>query len=205
MLVTPAGMTRDEFRAMGTTIVLLLPAKQAQTASGAIHQLFTTWEQTLSRFLPDSELSQLNRHTGTPVIVSHFLFTVLQTALAAAEETGGLYDPTLLHQLIHAGYDRSFDELPEQQPEVSDPSASIQPGGGWRSICLDPHLRSVTLPAGIGIDFGEIAKGMAVDAALVQLQNLQVESALVNAGGDLAVLGLPPGYTSWPLRYRGER
>jgi FAD:protein FMN transferase len=200
-LVIPPGMVLDEFRAMGTTVQLLLPGEQAGAGASVVRELFAGWEQTLSRFRADSELMQLNRQAGTSVIVSSLLFRVLQTALAAAGETDGLYDPTLLNQLVQAGYDRSFDEIPSQQPASS---VEPRPGGGWREIQVDPHLRGVTLPPGIGVDFGGIAKGMAVDAALTSLQQLSIETALVNAGGDLAVLGLPGDYTSWPIAIQGR-
>jgi thiamine biosynthesis lipoprotein len=80
--------------------------------------------------------------------------------------------------------------------------ALVWPGGGWRGIVLDPERRHITLPRGVGLDLGGIAKGMAVDAALEHLQTLGIDTALVNAGGDLAVRGLPPGgeAESWPIR-----
>jgi thiamine biosynthesis lipoprotein len=40
---------------------------------------------------------------------------------------------------------------------------------------------------------------MAVDAALELLSALGAEAALVSAGGDLAVRGLPPGRRAWPI------
>ena len=202
MFITPDGMMRDEFRAMGTTIDLLLPDKQAQEAARVVRNLFATWEETLSRFLPTSELSRLNQRSGTSVMVSTLLFDVLQTALAAAQQTDGLYDPTLLQQLLRAGYDRSFDVLPADQPERE---GTVEPGGAWRDIQLDPTLRLVTLPAGVGLDFGGIAKGMAVDAAIASLKQLSLDTALVNAGGDLAVMGLPDGYTAWPIAIQGQK
>jgi thiamine biosynthesis lipoprotein len=186
---------------MGTTVQILLPSAQADGGAEAVHRLFEQWEQTLSRFRADSELMQLNRQMGQPVIVSPLLFQVLQTALAAAYETEGLYDPTLFYQLHQIGYDRSFDELPRQQAE---PDQEARPAGKWRQIALNPHLRSVTLPEGCGLDFGGIAKGMAVDAALALLQSMAINTALVNAGGDLAVTGLPEGYVDWPIAIQGK-
>ena len=62
----------------------------------------------------------------------------------------------------------------------------------------------MTLPAGIKLDFGGIAKGMAVDAALASLRQSGVSPALVNAGGDLAVLGLPPDAEQWPIAVPGR-
>src|SRR5579883_970631 len=92
----PTGMGREQFHAMGTTITLLLPERKVETGSRLVRGLFMEWELTLSRFLPESELSRLNRHPGEPVMVSELLYRVTAKALAAARATAGLYDPTML-------------------------------------------------------------------------------------------------------------
>jgi len=197
----PIGMSRTQFRAMGTTISLLLPEAQSQLGTQIVQDLFSLWEQTLSRFLPESELSRLNAVSGKPVVVSDLLYVVLETALVAAQTTQGVYDPTLLRQMVQVGYDRTFDEIASVQPATS---ITISPGGGWRQIRLEADERRVTLPLGIGLDFGGIAKGMAVDAALNSLREAGIEIALVNAGGDLAVLGFPPETEQWPIAVPGK-
>jgi len=194
-------MRREEFRAMGTTISMLLPESQVEMGAQIVRTLFSEWEQTLSRFLPESELSQLNQQAGTPVAVSDLLYYVLATALTAAQATEGVYDPALLDQLIQLGYDRTFDDLPTVR---FDPIIPGEPGGRWRGIKVDPIRRQVTLPSGIKLDFGGIAKGMAVDAALEGLHQNGINSALVNAGGDLAVLGLPSIADQWPVAVPGR-
>ncbi len=195
-LAVPAGMCRERFRAMGTTVSLLLPTPQAGAGCRAVQTLFAEWESALSRFRPDSELSRLNARAGRPVGVSPLLYRVVAAALDAARATEGLFDPTLLRQVVILGYDRSFEVLPAVQP----PSLrSAGPGGGWRSVALDPDRCAVTLPRGCGLDLGGIAKGLAVDAALSRLQEIGVETALVNAGGDLAVYGRPPDGAPWPV------
>ena len=198
---TPPDMRREEFRAMGTTTSMLLPERAGRMGAQIVRTLFSEWEQTLSRFLPESELSQLNQQAGTPVAVSDLLYDVLATALTAAQATEGVYDPALLDQLIQLGYDRTFDDLPKVR---FDPIIPGEPGGRWRGIKVDPIRRSVTLPSGIKLDFGGIAKGMAVDAALERLHQNGINSALVNAGGDLAVLGLPHIADQWPVAVPGR-
>src|SRR5438105_3416035 len=205
---TPTGMRREEFRAMGTTISLLLPENQAELGLQLVRTLFTEWEQTLSRFLPDSELSQLNEHAGTATAVSDLLYSVLATALTAAQATQGVYDPALLDQLVRVGYDRTFDDLKAvqtPQPAGFDLIMPGEPGGRWRGIKVDPIRRQVMLPAGIKLDFGGIAKGMAVDASLENLHQNGISSALVNAGGDLSVLGLPPSDDQWIVAVPGQK
>ncbi len=200
---TPQGMKREQFHAMGTTISLLLQEMQSDLARASVQTLFAKWEQTLSRFLPESELSQLNQHTGESVAVSDVLWNVLTTALVAARATRGIFDPTMLKQLILLGYDRSFDILP---PLLVASTSSVMAGAGgkWQGIRLDHKKREVMLPEGVTLDFGGIAKGMAVDAALIKLHKIGVRTALINAGGDLAVIGLPPTMEHWPVAVQGK-
>ncbi|GAC1457784.1 MAG: FAD:protein FMN transferase [Ktedonobacterales bacterium] len=190
---------------MGTSVMVLLPAPQAVTGAATVRALFAEWELRLSRFLPRSELSRLNRRAGESVRVSDLLYRVLTTALAAAQATEGLYDPTLLRHIEAAGYDRSFDEMSSPVSLTpAPPHAPHAPSGGWRQIRVDRAERRVMLPPGVGLDFGGIAKGMAVDAAIERLRQLGVRTALVNAGGDLAVLGRPPHMEDWPIAVAGR-
>jgi FAD:protein FMN transferase len=196
-LLTPGGMTRHVFGAMGTTVSLLLPADRAAEAT-RIERLVATWEATCTRFDPRSELSQLNAAGGESRVVSELLFKVLWIARRAAQATDGLFDPTLLRSLEAIGYDQDFASL------VGGPAASpwrgpIPATGGWRGLALDPGRRTAQLPVGVGLDLGGLAKGMAVDAAIADLAARDVAVAAVDAGGDLAVLGLPPGTEAWPV------
>ncbi len=186
---------------MGTTISLLLAESQAEQGTQIVRDLFAEWEQALSRFMADSELSRLNQSAGTPVAVSDLLYSVLATALTAARATEGVYDPAMLEQLEKIGYDRTFDDI---RASDFDPIIPGEPGGRWRGIKVNPIYREVTLPSGVKLDFGGIAKGMAVDAALERLDEYNISAALVNAGGDLAVLGHPPTGDVWAIAVPGR-
>jgi FAD:protein FMN transferase len=199
-LTVPAAMRRHEFAAMGTTVTVATEAAPAARAGDEVQRLFAEWERRLSRFQPDSELSRLNARSGQPVVVSKLLFGVLSAAVRAAHATAGLYDPTLLRALEHLGYDRSFERLADRTPAAPGEAPA---GGGWRRVVLDSRTRTVTLPAGVGVDLGGIAKGMAVDAAVDRLRTLGVRAAMVSAGGDLRVRGLPPGLDCWPIAVDG--
>jgi len=98
---------------MGTDaeVIVVASAEQApalvQRARARIEQL----EQRWSRFLPDSEVSLLNRGAGTTVRVSDDTVELVRLAIAAWRLSGGSVDPTVLGAVIRSGYDRSFDEL----------------------------------------------------------------------------------------------
>jgi thiamine biosynthesis lipoprotein len=62
---------------------------------------------------------------------------------------------------------------------------------GQRIYELDAGARVRKLAAG-WVDLGGIAKGYAVDLAIAALQQHGVDSACVNAGGDLRAIGVAP-------------
>ena len=145
-------------------------------------------------------MSRLNQQSGTAVPVSDRLWDVLTTALAAARAANGSYDPTLGRGMLEIGYDRTFSEIAGLT--LTAPGQAPLLGGDWRGIRLDTTQRTVTLPKGALLDFGGIAKGMAVDAAVAALTRLGIGPALVNAGGDLATAGAPPD-GAWSLAVPG--
>jgi len=184
---------------MGTDVLVLAPAGRAVRAARLVEELFEEWEAALSRFRPESELSRLNASAGLEVRVGPIVLAAVEAALDAARATAGLFDPTLLPDLVRVGYDRSFDEM----GEPDSPAARPRGGGDWREIHVDRGRRTVRLPAGCGLDLGGVAKGMAVDAAIELLTATGLESALVDAGGDLRVHGLPPGGAAWHVGVAG--
>lgn len=188
-------MHSHRFAAMGSEAHVLLPASR-RDAVPAVRELFAEWEAKLSRFMPESELSQLNRRAGERVGVDRVVFDVVAASVAAARETAGIFDPTLLRQLVRVGYAQPFAQRP---PTLAPPRGAPTQGGHWREIELDAAARTVRLPEACSLDLGGIAKGMTVDAALELLKRYGVTSALVGAGGDLAVLGLPPAADAWPV------
>jgi thiamine biosynthesis lipoprotein len=109
-----AGTFCDCFPAMGGAVEVVLPAGDAARATRAVRRIrrtFARHEAVLSRFRSESELCALNRSGGRPFVASPLLFAAVGAALAAAEASGGLYDPTILPELEAAGYDRTFAQL----------------------------------------------------------------------------------------------
>jgi thiamine biosynthesis lipoprotein len=184
------------FRAMGTEVGLWLWTDNEQVARQALtqsEQFFTRTEAQLSRFKPDSELSRLNRSAGRPFTVSPLLFELIEAALAWRDRTNGIFDPTILNALIGYGYDRSFEELIE--PSEAGASTAPLPAIVRAPLTLNPANRGITLPVGIRLDLGGIAKGWTVQQVATRLG--QLGPALVDAGGDITCVGAPPTGSPW--------
>jgi thiamine biosynthesis lipoprotein len=196
-------MLKTEFRAMGCAMAVLLDCETPQ-AVRAIRQVpdwFEEWEQAFSRFRPDSELNDLNAASGIPFAASPDLWDVVQAALRAARWTDGLVVPTVRNSLERAGYDRSFDLLHTNRSGRQAPTASIDPSGRldglseWRNIRLNENQFTITLPPGVRLDLGGIAKGWSAWQAMLRLE--EFGPALVDAGGDIAVSGLQASGLPW--------
>jgi thiamine biosynthesis lipoprotein len=172
-------MHRHSFRAMGTEVELFLVGEGVGALEAAEHE-FHRLEALLSRFLPDSELSQLNRRGRLEA--SDDLLEVVTLALAARRRTSGRFDPTVHDALVAAGYDRSFEALAAEGPSLSQFDGRC--GGG-----VTISDRTIELELGVHLDLGGIGKGYAVDRATAILA--REGPALVNAGGDIAAHSQP--------------
>ena len=105
---------RLEFRAMGCEMLAVVDRESTPSLLAKVPEWFEEWEQVLSRFRYDSELTRLNQIHERPVQVSETLWDVLQAARNAEQMTDGLVTPTLLDAIVEAGYDRPFEVLPHQ-------------------------------------------------------------------------------------------
>lgn len=190
-----------DFRAMGCQMLAILdaPVPRARPKLAHVPEWFESWEQSLSRFRESSELSQLNRSQGVPVEVSQTLWSVLQAALRAEEQSGGLVTPAVLEALEQAGYDRSFDTLErrEERPNGKLLAEAAPPAIALSQVKFEPDSRSVRLPLGLRLDFGGVAKGWAAQQAMQRLS--PYGPALVDAGGDIAISGLQADGSPWVI------
>jgi len=192
------------FRSMGTRVTVIAPERSSASAVGRaarrIERIFAREDERFSRFRPDSELTTVNDRAGTWVRVSEPFARLTERALRAAEETDGLFDPTVLRALKAAGYDRDFDEVlgrgEAEDAELEEIRRDFRKlmierstaCGAWREIELDGDR--IRLPEGAELDFGGIAKGWTVDLAAASVRDLPW--AIVDAGGDLLLVGDVP-------------
>ena len=149
-------------------------------------------ERRWSRFLPDSEISALNRAAGRPVSVSAETRELVKHALEAWRVTGGVYDPTVLGDLLRAGYDRSFEDI--EPREGVDVSSLVSGADGIR---IEGDV--ISLAQNTGFDPGGIGKGLAADFVVQELRDAGADGVCVNIGGDVRVAGAPPDGDAWTI------
>ena len=140
-----------------------------------IQALFAERDAVFSRFRTESELNAVNAGRGAR-FVSPLFARMVEAALRAREQTGGVVDPTLGAAIEAAGYDRDFAAL-----EPSDEPAGAAPAAGH----IELYGRVLVLGRGVQLDLNGVVKAVAVDDALRLLSG----PGFVSAGGDLATRG----------------
>jgi len=163
------------FRAMGTDVrVVVNPGEAVERCGARVRAWFETVEVAASRFRDDSELNRLAR--DPEVQPSDVLAALHRQAAVVFRVTEGLVTPYTRVALEQAGYGKSFEQIGE--------------GGS-------PPLQEGRARTFWGeLDFGGIGKGWAVGRALALIED-QCEGALIDAGGDVGVVGRAKGDGIW--------
>jgi thiamine biosynthesis lipoprotein len=200
-------MDRHSFRAMNTDVQLTMERTLLEVSKRTAMELFQYFEQLLSRFRPNSELSRLNACQQPAFAAGEDLFAAVEASLWAAQQTAGIYDPTILAYLEEAGYDRTFEAVDERRPlgEAAEvyltapmqAGEQVLSGTDYRHVGLDPFTHMIVRPAGLRIDLGGMGKGWTVDRTADVL--CEKGAFLLNAGGDLYAYGTPGTERGWEV------
>jgi len=180
------------FRAMGSDAEVIVVGADRSVLGDAVGEIGRL-EQLWSRFVAGSEVTALNRRAGHPVIVDPATLLLVERAVAAWRITGGGFDPTVLGDVLRAGYADSFDD----PPGVEWANGSSDLVIACSDIEIDAPNRTVTVPRRSGFDPGGIGKGLAADIVATRAMAAGAAGVCVNLGGDLRVEGIAPGGEPW--------
>src|SRR3984893_9515892 len=147
----------------------------------------------LTRFSPDSELSQFNASTGNWRDISPELESLLRESMRAFETSSGLVNVAVLRSIEAVGYTLP---LSEGQPVATTlRAAALAP----LPDVLTVRPGAARLEPGAGIDLGGIAKGWMADRLCEDLGR----NALANIGGDISAVGEGAAGGGWPVGLGG--
>lgn len=203
-----AGCSRDEppyqqsFPALGTLVAVEI--------HGADHERATEATAAVAAYLAhigrewyawgDGELGQVNAALahGDPAPVPAELDALIRRAMATRELSDGYFDPTVGLLVEKWGFD-SADNAPPPPPDEAWLAK-------WRADAANRAGLSivdgvVAAPGPLKLALGGIAKGTVLAAAIQLLRDHGIEDALVDAGGDLKVIGSKAG-RNWRIGIR---
>ena len=140
-----------------------------------------------------SEISTLN-HDGSAEL-SPETADLLRTALGMCERTGGALDISTYPILRAWGFTTGEYAVPEEE-EI----AALLPMVDYTQVMQDGTCAS--LPEGMEIDLGSVAKGCAGWRLAHLLKENGVTSALLDLGGNIQTVGAKPDGSPWRVAIR---
>jgi len=149
--------------------------------------------EQMSTYDSESELSRFNQlPINTEMQISSDLAYVIDQAVMISKMSNGEYDVTVgpLVNLWGFGPGKKVDTLPSDEDIVS-----AQQKIDFAAIELNGQTLSKTKD--IYIDLSSIAKGYGVDKLAKKLEQLGIESYLVEVGGEIVSKGLKPDGEPW--------
>jgi len=137
------------------------------------------YEQQLSAYADEGELRRLNDHAGKGIMtIDAELLELITAAEYFFAETEGRYDVSI--GALADLWDFSRQQIPDEN-QIREALKST----GFDKVTL--HGNVISLPVGMKLNFGSIAKGYVVDKIRDMLISRDINMMLINAGGDLFI------------------
>lgn len=184
--VTLAGNT------MGTSYRIVYLDNQERDFKNEIDSVLVLFNQSLSTYIPDSELSVFNK-SDSLVFESPYFLPVLEASKLIFEKTAGAFDPTVGPLVNLWGFG---PEGPQLKDSIN--VSSLLPLVGFNNVLFNGEMVK-KVKSGIYLDFSAVAKGYGVDVISEFLISKGIESMLVEIGGELIAKGVNENGELWKI------
>lgn len=165
----------------GTSFGIHYYAYNGQSFAKEIDSLFSVINNSMSNYIPTSDISRLNRDQS--VLIEHHFKTVFKSAKQIYTETEGVFDPTI-GKVVNAWNFGSTKNTAQPNKAQID---SLMHFVGFNKVNIIED--KIDMPKGVFIDFNAIAKGYGVDVISDFLESKNITNYLVDIGGELRANG----------------
>ena len=188
----------DSRIAMGTIVSVTLSESDDDKIDDIFSYIYLL-DSMISRYNEKSYIAMINSNAGiSPVTVPDEVYELMKVSLEMAKETDGLFNPAIAPLSSLWGFGTEDARVPS-----SDEIKGVLPLLDWRKIKLSDDDNSVFLESeGMAIDLGAVGKGWAADMIDSYLDELGVEHALVNLGGNVLLHGGKADGSAWRVGIR---
>ena len=209
LLFLLTGCTADteqnaEFFVFGTIVEVKLSGVTEQDASQAFSSLQTMfqgmhrdWHAWEPGHLTDINEAFAN---GSSVIADEAIVEMIRRSQLIEQQSQGRFNPAIGALIRLWGFHTSDYPIEGPAPTQDQISALLDLKPTSHDIAITERELSSNNPS-VQLDLGGIAKGYAIDLSIQLLQDLGIDNAIVNAGGDLRAMG-KHGERPWRVAIR---
>ena len=190
----------------GTLIEITLAGVDRQQAENLFIELESDFQRWHTQWTPwqDSDLRRSNSalQAGEEILLPASIAPLISRSQALYEKSDGLFNPAI-GKLIRLWRFHQFDQPGIHPPPAARIAELVKAGPRITDIHIDGQ-RAHSSNADVDMNFGAFAKGYAIDLAMRKLRQRGVHNAVINAGGDLSVIGAV-GERAWRIGIRHPR
>lgn len=171
---------------LGTVVEIQVRDEDEQKAENAITRAFAEVKRIddlFTTYNEESPIWKINKSSDTLIKVDNEIYNLLVLCDSVARLSDGCFDVSLDNLTKAWGF---YSDNPHLPNKTAIDSALML--SGWDYIQLKENQTLLRIK-NVGLNFGAIAKGYAVDKAIDVLKNSGIKEALVNAGGEIRVFG----------------
>ncbi len=186
-----ARLYQDDKRLLGTQVnvsLIIAGISDAAETIDAVFEEISRIEKLMSPRIENSDVMQINNYAAKQVVqVTAETFKLLQRANFISKNTNGAFDVSY----ATIGKYWNFKQKPFLLPEKPDINQAVK-NTGYQNIVLNEKAGRYQVyfkKSEMRIGLGGIAKGYAIKKAIQVLRKRGIDSGIVEAGGDLQVIG----------------
>lgn len=184
--------TKTTMMLMDTVVNVRADGRNSAELVSKVFATMSELEETLSRFIDTSDVHAVNRQAGEWVKVSPHTLKVVELGIEMGKLTGGTFDITIGAVLDLWGFGSGRHRVPTEE-ELSMALATVD----YSKIEVDQAGSRIRIPKGTILDLGGIAKGYIIDQGTDIFRQGKVQRSIVDAGGDISVIGQRPDGHPW--------
>ena len=188
-------MTDSRF-VLGTVCTITINGSDDEALMSSAFDLLYEIDRSISRFDENSWVYKINENAGKEAVaVPEDIFALIKASLEMAESTDGVFNPAIGPLSSLWGFGTESARVPEKS-EIE----AVLPLVDYHLVTLSEEDSSVFLEKeGMALDLGAVGKGWACDKLRAFLEEEGVESALLNLGGNIAVIGSYKDGEPWKI------
>jgi len=187
---------------MSTVMTHSAFGKHAKESLQEVRRVAVRLEEMLSRFIPESEISKVNRSAGVKSErLSEETYEILSSAIKFSRFSRGIFDITI-GPLVDLWKSNQSALKPPEDSHIREVLSLVN----YHDLLLDPEKRSAGLRrVGQSLDLGGIGKGFAGNKFLQIFKKYGISSAYTNIGGNVMALGKKPDGSFWRIGIQHPR
>ncbi|WP_138433282.1 FAD:protein FMN transferase [Winogradskyella algicola] len=165
----------------GTGFTIQYADNENTDFSKEIDSLFNEVNNSLSTYIPNSDISKLNRNKISEV--DHYFVEVFNTSKSIYEKTEGVFDPTIGNVVNAWNFGAETNKFLTDSTTID----SLMQFVGFNKIKLTNNI--ISKPPSTYLEFNAIAKGYGVDVIAEFLESKNIVNYLVEIGGEIRAKG----------------